>query len=386
MTKLEMKGLATADKLYSQYGSRARELKAQGRKVVGYLSALGPVEILTAAGVVPLRLKGTAGEAITKADAHMETMVCPFVRNVFDNALKGKYNYLDGLVLPHLCDSIDRTYDTWSYGLKLPYSHFLNVPHVTDDPSLDFFKSILRVFIASLEKFTGQKITDEALAQAVNAHNKNRRVMRALYDLRKSDPPLISGVEMTKVLVAAMGLPVVESTAFLESVMREVKERTPSSNGKSLRMMLVGAQIDDIALAEIIEQAGAWLVMDDMTIGSKVYWPDVDITPDPIHGIAERYLRKLKIATTCAGEVDCYKDDLQERFGHLKRYVKEFGVNAAILFIYKYCDPYGFDVPSMKSFLESSGVSVFYLEDEYSTSSLARVKTRVEAFIEMVGQ
>jgi bzd-type benzoyl-CoA reductase N subunit len=381
-----MKGLATADKLYSQYGSRARELKAQGRKVIGYLSALAPVEILTAAGVVPLRLKGTTGEAITKADAYMETMVCPFVRNVFDNVLKGKFDYLDGLVLPHLCDSIDRTYDTWSYGLNLPYAHFLNVPHVTDDPSLDFFKSILRVFIASLEKYTGQKITDEALAQAVNAHNQNRRVMRALYDLRKSDPPLISGVEMTKVLVAAMGLPVVESTAFLESVMREVKERTPSSNERGLRMMLVGAQIDDIALAEIIEKAGAWLVMDDITIGSKVYWPEVDITPDPIHGIAERYLRKLKIATTCAGEVDSYKDDLQERFGHLKRFVKEFGVNAVILFIYKYCDPYGFDVPSMKSFLESSGVSVFYLEDDYSTSSLARVKTRVEAFIEMVGQ
>jgi benzoyl-CoA reductase subunit C len=386
MTKLEMKGLATADKLYSQYGSRARELKAQGRKVIGYLSALGPVEILTAAGVVPLRLKGTAGEAITKADVHMETMVCPFVRNVFDAALKGKYDYLDGLVLPHLCDSIDRTYDTWSYALKLPYSHFLNVPHVTDDPSLDFFKSILRVFIASLEKFTGQKITDEALAQAVDAHNENRRVMRALYDLRKSDPPLISGVEMTKVLVAAMGLPVVESTALLESVMREVKGRTLSSNGKRLRMMLVGAQIDDIALADIIEKAGAWLVMDDITMGSKIYWPDVDVTPDPIQSIAERYLRKLKIATTCAGEVDSYKDDLEERFGHLKRYVEEFGVNAVILFIYKYCDPYGFDVPAMKSLLKSSGVSVLYLEDEYSTSSLARVKTRVEAFLEMVGQ
>jgi benzoyl-CoA reductase/2-hydroxyglutaryl-CoA dehydratase subunit BcrC/BadD/HgdB len=55
-----------------------------------------------------------------------------------------------------------------------------------------------------------------------------------------------------------------------------------------------------------------------------------------------------------------------------------------ILFIYKYCDPYGFEVPAIKSFIESSGTPVLYIEDEYSTSSLGRVKTRIEAFLEMI--
>ena len=203
-----MNGLTTAEKYYNQYGSRAKDLKAQGKKVIGYLTALGPVEILTAAGVVPFRLKGNVSEAITKGDAYMETIVCPFVRNVFDAAVKGKYDFLDGMVLPHQCDSIDRTDDVWSSTLKLPYWHFLNVPHVTDNPSIEFMKEILRVCIGTLEKFTGTKITDEALSQAVKAHNENRRLMRELYDLRKSNPPLISGVEMMKVLVAAMSLPV----------------------------------------------------------------------------------------------------------------------------------------------------------------------------------
>ena len=180
-----MNGLTTAEKYYNQYGSRAKDLKAQGKKVIGYLTALGPVEILTAAGVVPFRLKGNVSEAITKGDAYMETIVCPFVRNVFDAAVKGKYDFLDGMVLPHQCDSIDRTDDVWSYNLKLPYWHFLNVPHVTDDPSIEFMKEILRIFIGTLEKFTGKKITDEALAQAVKAHNENRRLMRELYDLKK---------------------------------------------------------------------------------------------------------------------------------------------------------------------------------------------------------
>ena len=378
-------GLAAAEKLYTQYGSRARELKASGKKVIGYLSALGPVEIMTAAGVLPIRLKGNVSEAISKGDAYMETIVCPFVRNVFDLAVKGKYDFLDGMVLPHQCDSIDRTNETWSYTLNLPYWHFLNLPHVADDPSIAFTKEILRIFVKSLEKYTGNTITDEAIAKAVAAHNQNRKLMRDLYDLRKSNPPLISGVEMMKVCVAAMSLPVEESSALIESVIKEVKGRTPAAgDAKAKRIMIIGDQIDDVAVIEAIESTGAYLVMDDLSTGSKMYWQDVDATADPLQGIAERYLRKLKVPTTFIGSAPTYQGILEERFGHMKNYVKDFKVDGVILFIYKYCDPYGFEVPAIKSYVEAAGAPVLYLEDEYSTSSLARVKTRIEAFLEMI--
>jgi benzoyl-CoA reductase/2-hydroxyglutaryl-CoA dehydratase subunit BcrC/BadD/HgdB len=39
----------------------------------------------------------------------------------------------------------------------------------------------------------------------------------------------------------------------------------------------------------------------------------------------------------------------------------------------------------MKSFIELTATPVLYLEDEYSASSPARLKTRVEAFLEMIG-
>jgi bcr-type benzoyl-CoA reductase subunit C len=378
-------GLALAEKYYAEYGSRARELKAAGRKVIGYLSALGPVEVLTAAGVVPIRLKGSVSDPITKADAYMETIVCPFIRNVFDSALKGKFNYLDGMVMPHQCDSTDKTNNGWRYGLGLPYWHFLNVPHLTDDSSVDFFKSVLGVFIKSLERFTGREITAAALASAVAAHNDNRRAMRALYSLRKPDPPLISGSEMMKVLVAAMSLPVEESTALIRNVTEEVTERPAPPNGRpGSRLMLIGDQIDDVAIPQIIEGAGARLVMDDLSIGGKIYRSDVDATPDPLTGIAERYLRKVKLPTTFVSEGNTYEENLEARFGHLKHCIKKFNINAVILFIYKYCDPYGFEVPSIKGFIESAGTPVLYLEDEYSTSTQGRVKTRVEAFLEMI--
>ena len=383
MTDRELSGLAKAEKYYSDYGARARELKDSGKKVIGYLSALCPVEILTAAGVVPIRLKGSVSEAVTKADAYMETMICPFVRNVFDAALKGKYGYLDGMVLSHQCDSIDRTYDVWSCNLGFPYWHFINYPHLADDPSIAFTNEVLRIFIRSLEKFTGRKITDEALAEAVRSHNENRRAMRELYDFRKEDVPRISGAEMMKVLVAAMSLPVDESTALIRGVAEEVKRREPAPNGKAGRIMLVGDQIDDVAIVNAIEGADAYLVMDDLSTGSKLYWGDVDATADPVQGITERYLKKLKFPTTFVAG-DNYAETLEARFGHMRRHIKDFRVNGTILFIYKYCDPYGFEVPAIKSFIESAGTPVLYIEDEYSTSSLGRVKTRIEAFLEMI--
>lgn len=385
MTGASGNGLARADQYYGSYGSRARELKAAGRKVIGYTSALGPVEILTAAGVVPLRLKGNPSEAITLADAHMETIVCPFVRNLFDTVLKGNYRYLDGLVMPHLCDSMERTTDLWSYYPRFPYFHFLNVPHVTDDASLEFMKEILRFFVRSLEEFTGDTITDEALGRAIESHNRNRRLMRDLYSLRKPNPPLLSGVEMTKVLVAAMSLPVEESSALIESITNEVRDRGGAGEGGLVRIMILADQLDDVAVPGLIESGGGWLVMDDMSIGSKIYWPDVDTGADPLHAIAERYLRKLKLPTLVeSGKT--FLETLETRFGHLRNYIDEFGVDGAILIINRCCDPYGFEVPTVKSFIESCGTPVLCLEDEYSTSTLPRLKTRIEAFLEMIAQ
>jgi len=384
MERTRGKGLELVEKYYGDYGCRAKELKREGEKIMGYLSALGPLEIITAAGFIPVRMKGGVNEPITKADTQMETIVCPFVRNVFDSALKGRYDYLDGIVIPHTCDSISRTYDIWSYNLQLPYSHFLNVPHVTDEPSLEFFKEILGTFIKSLEKFTGNKISDERLAQAVKTYNKNREAIRQLYELRKSDPPLISGIEMMKVLVAAMSLPVEESTELIYTVIDEVKKRGSTPAEKSARMMIIGDQIDDIALIEIIEKAGARMVMDDISIGSKIYWPDIEVTQNPIDGIAERYLRKIKLPTTYRDTGETYQDKLEERFGHIRQFIKDFRVDGAILFIYKYCDPYGFEVPATKTYIESLGTPVLYLEEEYSTSTFGRLKTRIEAFLEMI--
>jgi len=378
-------GLATVDKYYQDYGSRARELKKQGKKIMGYLCAFVPVEMLTAAGFIPFRIKGDVNEPITKADAEMETIVCPLVRSCFDMSLKGKYEFLDGIVIPHACDSISRTYDVWKYTLNLPYSHLIDMPHATDEPSLNFYKEILGTFRTSLSKFAGKEISDQSLTQAIRLHNQNRGKVRELYELRKTSPPLISGAEVAKLLIASVSMPVEEATQLIDSVIKEVKQRGSVLANKPSRIMVVGAQVDDVAFIDLIEDSGAWVVADDLCPGTREFFADVDVTKNPIDGIAERYLRKIKCGRTFRERKGSYQDYLEERFGHIGRFIKDFKVEGVVLYIYKYCDPYGFDVPAMKSYIESVGTPVLYLEDEYSMSTIGRLRTRIQAFLELIG-
>ncbi len=377
-------GLAVAEKYYRDYGSRAREVKRQGGKIIGYLCAYVPLEIITAAGFIPFRIKGNVNEPITKADTQMETIVCPLVRSCFDMSLKGSYDFLDGLVFPHSCDSVCRTYDIWKYTLNLPYSHFINLPHGTDDSSLEFFKAVLNTFRSSLGRFAGREISDVSLTQAVKTYNENRGRVRELAELRKLAPPLISGAEVTKVLVAAMSIPVDESIGLLDSVIAEVRQRAGIAGKKLARVMVVGSQVDDAAFIRLIEDSGAVVVADDLCPGAREHGPVVDITDDPIDGIAERYLRRINCCRTYRQREGTYPEYLEERFGHIGRAIKDFKVDGVILYIYKCCDPFGFEVPAMKGYIESLGTPVLYLEDEYSMSTMARLRTRVQAFLELI--
>jgi bzd-type benzoyl-CoA reductase N subunit len=377
------KGLSLAEKYYQDYGSRARELKGEGKRVMGYLCAYVPVEILTAAGFIPLRIRGDVNEPITKADAEMETIVCPLVRSCFDMTLKGRYGFIDGIVIPHACDSICRTYNIWQYTLNFPYSHFINMPHGTDDSSLEFYKAELETFRKSLSKFIGEEISAQSLKQAVELYNQNRARVRELYQLRKSDPPQISGVELARVLVAAVSLPVAEATELIGSVIGEVRQRK-AAVPKSARVMVVGAQVDNVAFIDLVEGSGAWVVADDLCPGARESLADVAITTDPIAGIAERYLRKIYCGRSFRERKGSYQDYLEERFGHIARAIRDYRVEGVILYIYKYCDPFGFEVPQIKSYIESMGTPVLYLEDEYSMSSIGRLRTRIQAFLEML--
>jgi len=384
------KGLTRAGEIYHDRTRRAKELRAEGKKVMGYLCIYPVLEMLTALDLVPYRIFGDMGEPITRADACLPTVVCPFLRSSLDLGLKGKYDFLDGVVMAHVCDVGEKTAHIWHTYLNPPYSHFIDTPHTVHKAAVTQHKELLKDFKKTLEALTGKELSQGRLKEAIEAHNQQRALVRELYDLRKPDPPLISGTETLQVVVALMGLPVEEGSKLLRQVITEVKGRKDGPQKKPARLLIWGSIIDDIALVEMIEGLEANVVMDDTCVGSRAYFPDVELTKDPLDGLAYRYLVELKCPRTFREAVfgETKKEhmaDLESRFGYLRDYAKEWDAKGVILQSVRYCDIHGYEVPGLKDYLDHVGLPNTYLEHDYSEAALAPLRTRVQAFLEVIG-
>ena len=67
----------TIENYYKDYGVRAKELKKEGKKFIGYVCSFVPLEIITAAGCIPFRVRGNIHEPIMKGDTLLEIIVFP---------------------------------------------------------------------------------------------------------------------------------------------------------------------------------------------------------------------------------------------------------------------------------------------------------------------
>ena len=339
-TKPQQTGLARVKEIYQNRDQKAKELRAQGRKVIGYFCSFAPAEIIAAAGLLPYRIIGSVREPITEANVWLEPSSCNYIRSCLDIALKGSYNHLDGVIVPHTCDNAERIDDKWWYLLKPSYMYAPELPHwLHGEPTREFFKEELNQFKRSLEEFSGKTISPQILQEQVKLHNETRALVRKLYELRKTDPPLLSGSEVLEIILATMSLPVEESNELLREVIEEVEERRDGPQ-KGVRVLIWGCEIDDTAFIELVEGSGANVVMDDLCLGSRHYWWDVEPTENPLDGLAARYMEKITCPVICKDRTGTQQEYLEETFGYLMDYAREYNVKGVILYVLKRCDTF----------------------------------------------
>ena len=387
MQAAKLSGLARVDELYKDRTKRAKELHDKGKKIIGYMCCFPPVEMFTALDMVPFRITGNVHDPITKSNDYLETILCPFVRSSFDQAMKGNYDFLDGLVLPHSCDTVVTIYDIWTYYKHYKFTHFLNMPHMIHPESYDFLNVELKMLRKALEKYAGTELSDAKLKKAIQLHNENRSLLRQVYDLRKPDPPMLSGTEMLKIVLSNMTIPVEEGNELLRQVIDDVKHNHKGHpQKKAARVLVYGAEIDDIAFIKLVEDCGANVVIDDICTGTRFFWHDVELTNDPLQSLTKRYLDKIPCPRTYREppQQKGHKADLENRFGYLKKFAKDFNVNAVIFNIMRFCDTHELDVPDVRDFLQEAGYPVLHLEDDYNMASIGQLQTRIQAFLEMI--
>jgi benzoyl-CoA reductase subunit C len=382
------KGLSKAHEIYLNRSQRAKELKAAGKKIIGYPCVYVPLEMLTALDLVPYQTCGDIKEPVTEADRALPSSFCPIMRTCLDCALKGKNDFLDGMATIHSCDPQEKTARVWESYTNYPYFHFIDMPITVRPEALEYFKSQLNDFRKTLEAFTGKKLSTDKLEAAIKSHNRQRALVRELYELTKPSPPRISGTEIVQALKALTSLPVVEGNDLLTEVISEVKNRTDGPEKKSARLLIWSSILDDTDIMQVFE-AKANVVMSESCGGIRAYRAEVKFTVDPLEGLADYYLNEITCARTfrqaTLGETrKDYARDLQSRFGYLKGIIRDWKINGAIMLLVRYCDPFAFEMPSLKDYFDSLDIPSTYIEYDYTTGALAPLRTRVEAFLETI--
>lgn len=389
-----VKGLARVEAMIAgDRFARAKELRGQGKHVFGYVCCFAPVEMLTALDIVPVRLLGDPHESQTEADKHVENIMCSFIRSVFDIDLKGRFSFLDGLVVPHSCDSVCMTWGIWPYfNDSRSFKYFLNVPHTADDIGEELMSHALADYKKKLEEFTGKELTEAALHRAIVQHNRQRALLRNLYDCRKESAPRVTGTEVKKILMAVLSLPVDEGNDLLEEILADVKAR-PARTPNGPRILVYGPAMDNDFI-DLAEECGAEIVVDDACLGTRFFMDDVDETIDPYLALNRRYLGASKCPRTyrrpdenklAPGQTYDYDEDIELRLGHLTRYAKEWNADGAIFYVIRFCDSHGFDIPDARDSLKKNGIPVLVLEGDYALVK-EQLKTRIQAFLEMLEQ
>ena len=356
----------------------AQELKKKkGKKQVGYLCSYTPEEIILAAGAHPIRLLGTK-EAIRSADSHLQSYCCSLVRGVLEEGLSRRLDFLDGLVFPHTCDSIQRLSDIWRMNIPFGFHLDMVLPvKLNTESARTYLSEVLEKFRRELGRALEVEITEEALAEAIRIMQTIRGSLQALYTLKSQNPGLISGQELSALVRCSMILDREDLAFLLPDIVREMNRKAEEAGRPSLkRVVLAGGLCNHPDIYPIIEKAGGAVVWDDLCTGSRTFADSMREGLQPMESLTDRAFNRI----VCPAK----HRDLTGRAEHILRMVRENQARGVIFLLLKFCDPHAFDYPYLKKFLDDSGIPSLRLEVEDPLPSLGPMKTRLEAFLEML--
>jgi bzd-type benzoyl-CoA reductase N subunit len=353
----------------------ARHWKAETQaRVMGYFCSYVPEEIIWAAGALPFRILGVGG-TISKADQHLQAYSCSLVRGALDDALTGKLDFLDGTVFPHTCDSIQRLSDIWRLSTGFDFHLDLVLPVKLNTQSAEnYMQAVIQKFRRDLETRLGVKITDPKLKKAILTFNQIRSHLQRLYEIRAAFPDSVSSSDVHAIVKASM---VMDRDALSEKLCEilewlDARKREPRSEKK--RLVLTGGICSMPDIYPEIEDAGGAVVWDDFCTGSRYFEGQVDPQRNPLTSIGLRYYNRI----ICPAK---HRDSFS-RANSLLKMVNDTQAQGVIFMLLKFCDPHAFDYPYIKEHLDRAGVPSILLEMEDQQTSIAQLKTRLEAFIE----
>jgi benzoyl-CoA reductase subunit C len=359
---------------------RLRQWKqAHDKKVVGCSPMHFPEELVHAAGMLPVVLQESE-EPVTDGFAYVHPFFCGITRNIIDIASKGELGFFDGLVYSDICIQNRNAVCTLKQVLPKMQVEFLQLPTCLDrEGVIDRTIKELEHMRLRLENMAGRRIDDTGLVESIGVFNRNRSLLRQLHNLYRENPALMSFREKQVVVQAGMLMPKEEHSAFVEDLLGAFENADPSpEEGKRLFLSGHLCQGPKADILELIKGMGAVFVDDDLYTGYRYYALDVPVNGNPIESLAKRYLDSSLPIPTRSDRAARWEDFVVDR-------ARDSGAQGVVVLVAKYCEPHLFIYPFIKEALDKAGIPHVMLETEHEVVSLEGMKTRLQAFVEMLG-
>jgi benzoyl-CoA reductase subunit C len=359
----------------------ARQWKVDtGRRVIGSFPMHFPGELAHAAGALPLLLQ-EGEDAITVGLGSMFPFYCGYTRSVVDQALKGEYAFLDAIMFGDHCVQLLGAADVIRCNMPNTRILFNQLISSLDaswamEQAKETFQQLKREF----EDLIGFTISPQALRASIKIFNKNRALIRRLYELRKNGRLAMSASELQHIVKSSMVMDKETHTRWLEELLQAIAAKPPARPyGVPIYLSGHFCQPPKLALLDLIEGCGATVVGDDLYHGYRYIASDIAEDGDPIDALAGWYLgrnRKVPCPTRSDGKADW---DV-----FLVDAVAKCKAQGVIILMAKFCEPHMYYYPEIKEAFERHGIAHLLIETEHESMPLEQFKTRIETFMEII--
>jgi benzoyl-CoA reductase/2-hydroxyglutaryl-CoA dehydratase subunit BcrC/BadD/HgdB len=351
-----------------------RQLSREGRKVIGCLDSYVPEEFIHAMGMVPVRLLGSA-ESITRADAHLPVFAGRLTRSILDQALKGNYGHLAGVVLSNSSDSIRTLYDLWLRHIPEQWIALVDLPAVLEgETNQHVFRSAMLKFIEQLEKLGGHSLDPEELRRSIAVYNENRRLLKKAASLLGASPQQLNAGTYFDAVLSGFVMAKERHNQLLQKLLEDSPTEPADASQNLVPLHVSGPLLVDRSFLPLLQQCGASMASEDLGNGSRYYWDEVSEGEDPVMDVINRYWNKVP---------ESYKTPMEPRWLHLSARLGNANAKGAVFVVEKYSDEDQYDYPIFWDRLQQRGIPSLQLDAEFVLES-EQARTRLQTFVDIL--
>lgn len=360
------------------------EFKKNGGKVFGTFCAYVPDEVIFAAGGIATGLCAGSQFWVPGGEKYLPANTCPLIKAMLGARFEKTcpfYRLADMYVGETTCDGKKKAYEILATDIPL---HVMDLPQMKRERDHLKWAEEIKDLIKIVEEVTGNKVTEEALAENIKKINLKRQALQRLYNLRASKNVPISGTDVLLVSQIAYYDDPERFASMVNKLCDELEERV--ENGvdvaKGAKRILVSGTpmaIPNWKLHNIIETSGGVVVCEETCTGTRYFENQVDETgknlDEMVQNIADRYL-----GINCA----CFTPNTA-RADDVIRLAKQSKADGVIDISLMFCQTYDIEGRSLEQRCKEEGIPFLGIETDYTDNDAQQLKTRIGAFIEILG-